>query len=494
MVVPWVQPFPNGWQASGNSGATWVGPPAPTSLAQVAGPTGTQRYRAQFTIPTNVAGTYLCTVSGDIYDGSVNVNAHLYYDGVDQGPVTPLAGPRTFTLPVSPGAHTIELWIGQADDNGGLTVPAVSFDFADSVDTAAVPCDCCPVGMEPAPSLSQVRFATVAETAAQAGWTPTQLAATIDGVTTSPLVSGYNSPSGGAASTTVNVTYTTGAPWNRVRGLRLWNQTGTDLNDSDGLGTVTADFYAGASLVGTYNFAGVNGGSAQDLVLPALSELNGVDRVILRSLGKLSGSTVAPTWRELQLLVIRDAYPCRRSSGVVEWYDEGGNRATPVAASSVFIPSSFTLNGSFFGDGPDSSGENLCNVYPAPASTTNLAPPVSGCYDPTVVGGNVSMTWTGASTVEFEYGNPPRTSGGVTISFTSPDLGTVSWPNAGTLVPGQQITSSPGTAGRTVRLTYLSGPTGANAVQSPGGPTLRFHFGTTDNTTPALRVRLDILT
>lgn len=494
-VVPWVSNFPVGWQQSRNAGASYDPPDAPTTSNEVIGPTGSQRFRTQFTIPANVSGTYFCTVSGDIYDGSVNVNAHLYLDGVDQGSVTPLPGPRTFTLPAVPGAHTIELWIGQSDGPEGtsLTVPAVSFDFANVVNTAGVPCDCCPTDMRPVPSLSQVRFSTVAETASQAGWTPTQLPATIDGITTSTLVSGYTSPGGGAASTTVNVTYTTATPYTRVRGLRLWNQTGGDLTDSDGLGTFTADFYLGAVLVWTATFSGVNGGAAQDLLFPASGEVASVDRVVLRSLGKLSGSTVAPTWRELQLLVIRDAYPCRRSSGVIEWYDIDGNRATPVAASASFTTTSFTMSGFFFGDGPDSAGENICSVDPAPSSTTGFSAPVSGCYDPVV--GTPSMTWTGVSTVELQYGNPPHTSGGVDMAFSSPDLGSVTWPASPYLNPGQQITSNVLTGGRTVRLTYLSGPLGAtsNSVRAAGGPQLEFHFASTDSTTPPVRIRLDIL-
>ena len=64
------------------------------------------------------------------------------------------------------------------------------------------------------------------------------------------------------------MTYTHSTPQSRVRGLRLWNQGGGNLNDADGLGAFTADFYAGATLLATLNTAGVNGGAAQTLLLP----------------------------------------------------------------------------------------------------------------------------------------------------------------------------------------------------------------------------------
>ncbi|MFJ5037946.1 hypothetical protein [Streptomyces parvulus] len=150
-VAPWAHPFPAArvvWDYSTNAGASWVRP-APASAAQVAGPTGQQRFRALVTIPPGVGGTWTATVSGDIYDGSVNVNARLFYDGVDQGPVTPLTGPTTFTLPAVPGAHDLQLRIGQADDNAGATVPAVTFNFTGVTAAAGIAdgpdCSCCPV-------------------------------------------------------------------------------------------------------------------------------------------------------------------------------------------------------------------------------------------------------------------------------------------------------------------------------------------------------------
>ncbi|QBZ73505.1 hypothetical protein SEA_MISCHIEF19_20 [Streptomyces phage Mischief19] len=187
----------------------------------------------------------------------------------------------------------------------------------------ALPCDCCHV-TDPRCGIVGVPFETVAETASQAGWVPVNLPSTING-NIGGEVNGYNSPSGGAASTTVRVTYTV-ASQNRVRGLRLWNQGGGILTDFDGLGQFTAEFYSGATLLATLVCNGGNGAPPFTFTLPGGQELNGVTSVVLRNLGKLSGSVVAPLWREIQLLAVQSVFPCRRPSGVIEWYDVNGVR------------------------------------------------------------------------------------------------------------------------------------------------------------------------
>lgn len=194
-----------------------------------------------------------------------------------------------------------------------------------------VPCDCCGTG-PPRCALVGVPFSTVAQTTAAAGWTQVSLPATIDGITATAALSGYNSPGGIAPTPTPEVTYTLTTPQDRVRGLRLWNQCGGVLTDFDGLGPFVADFYAGATLLTSFNTSGANGGAAQTLLLPALAELSGVDRVVLRNLGKLQAGTIAPLWRELQLVEVQTVFPCRRRSGALEWYDQAGNR---VAAADI---------------------------------------------------------------------------------------------------------------------------------------------------------------
>jgi hypothetical protein len=365
-----------------------------------------------------------------------------------------------------------------------------------------VPCDCCPTG-GPQCALVAAPFTGVAETAAQAGWNQVDLSFTIDGATASAAQSGYNTAVGNTPSTTLRVTYTHSTPQQRVRGLRLWNQCGVDLNDADGLGTFTAEFYSGATLLATLLCGGGNGATPFTFLLPPGVELSNVDSVVLRTMSKQIGGGVAPLWRELQLVEFQTVFPCRRRNGTLEWYDANGNRVPTTdvvscdtgASPFVTIPD-LRLTGFFFGDGPDPAGENICNVVPTPTATTNFAAPVGGCYDPNGTA-NPTMDWTLPSSVELEYGNPPHTSGGVQVQFSSPTLGAITWPTNGTgMEPGEQRTSNIFGGGRRAVLTYISGPAAgapSQSIRMLGGATLGIHLGTTDNTTPATRFRLDFI-
>lgn len=483
------------WQASNDGGVNWFAYTPGSNLAQVVGPTGTQRFRRFFTVPSGLPANEAMSIawSGDLYEAPTNNPSQLYLDGnlLANATAPGAAGSVQFSLPAA-GIHEVQIWVGRATTAGLTRLDTVNAEIFPTI-----PCDCCPTG-EPRCALVSVQFTGVSETAAQAGWNQVSLPLTIDGVTATASQSGYNSPSGVTPSTTLRVTYTHSTPQNRVRGLRLWNQCGVDLNDSDGLGTFTAEFYAGATLLHTLVTAGANGGAAQTLLLPVGVELSSVDRVVLRDIGKLSGSTVAPLWRELQLLEFQTVFPCRRRNGTLEWYDQGDNlipSATVVdcgtgASPYVTIPN-LRLTGVFFGDGPDPAGENLCNVTPTPVATTGLT--LSGvCYDPTV--GNPTMDWTLPSVVELEYGNPPHTSGGVQVLFSSPTLGSITWPTDNTdMAVGSSRTSNVFGGGRRAVLTYLSGPAAGSPSQTirmQGGATLGIHFGTTDNTTPAIRFQL----
>lgn len=353
-----------------------------------------------------------------------------------------------------------------------------------------------------------MQFQSVAETASQAGWSQVNLSATADGVTNTTLQSGYNTAVGNTPSTTLRVTYTTATPFNRVRGLRLWNQCGGDLNDADGLGNFDAEFYDGVTLLATHSFTGLNGGTAQNLLIPALGELNGVTSVVLRSLSKQIGGSVAPLWRELQLLVIRQVYPCRRSNGTVEWYDIDGNLVPqadvgPCAAepANIVQPTPFALpdlrmNGAAFGDDPSGTAENMCAIVPTPATNTGWAAPVGGCYDPVV--GNPSMTWTATTSVEMSYddnGNG-QASGGVIIAFLSPTLGNITWPtNLVNMNVGESRTSDLFGGGRRAVLTYVSGPpaTPSGTIRMEGGTSIGLHRLSTTNEAP-IRFRLDFFT
>jgi hypothetical protein len=287
-------------------------------------------------VTSDVAGPGFLTIppgtfptGGGIYADDVIAQIRL------NGVAVPFAGIGTGVLPVQSVAVT---WLAGANN-------VLEIEIANTIGTgtsvtgrlvangAGVPCDCCDVEPPTRCAFASIPFTGVTETASQAGWNQVALSATADDVTQTSGQSGYNSPAGTTASTTLEVTYTHVTPQDRVRGLRLWNQAGSDLNDSDGLGTFQAEFYAGAVLQATINPSAVNGGAAQTFVIPGGAALNGITRVVLRNLGKLSGSTVAPLWRELQLIVPGPVFACRRLSGSVEWYDLSGDR---VPTAEVF--------------------------------------------------------------------------------------------------------------------------------------------------------------
>jgi hypothetical protein len=313
-----------------------------------------------FTIPNGVTGTWSVTVSGDIYSNPPNVNAHLYYDGADQGPVTPLAGPKTFPLPVAAGEHTIELWIGQAPTTGaGGTAPTVTFTYAGVAEIGRVPCECCP-----------------------------------------------------------------------------------------------------AEEAGCFGIGGDPG---------------------------------------------QPVYAFRCPSGpstVTRWYDRNGAEVQlgdvqPCGQASQNIPVQLTLTPLFFGDGPDAAGENLCNFNHLPDNQGNWTT-AGACLDPPSPSGASTLQWTTPiPSLVFEYGNPPRTSGGVVMTFSSPDLGgNITWPATSYLNPGQTVLSNVLAGGRRVLLTYLSGPLASAAsgsVRTQASTQVQMHLGTTDATTPPIRVRLDFL-
>ncbi|MYR62701.1 hypothetical protein GTY54_43040 [Streptomyces sp. SID625] len=306
--------FDVGSQYQPNNGTTgnWV--IEKTIVSDVAGP-------GFLTIP---AGSY--PASGGVYAddqvAAIRLNGvPVPFTGLGTGNIPPQSQPVTWLA--GPNVLQIEVRNTVA---GGTAVTGRLIASG-----PGVPCDCCPTG-GPRCALVAVPFTGVTQTAAAAGWSQVSLPATIDGITATTALSGYNSPAGTSPTPTPEVTYTLTGPQNRVRGLRLWNQGGSILTDSDGLGTFTADFYAGVTLLTSFNAAGVNGGAPQTLLLPGPAELNGVTRVVLRNLAKLQTGTITPLWRELQLVEIATVFPCRRRSGALEWYDQAGN---PVAATDI---------------------------------------------------------------------------------------------------------------------------------------------------------------
>lgn len=137
---------------------------------------------------------------------------------------------------------------------------------------------------------------------------------------------GFNSPGvqfTAATSPVVDLLFA--SPQNRVRGMREWNQGGSDLNDADGFASWDMEFFAGAVSLGVFNMTMGNGGVPFTFLFPSGQELNGVTRVRLSNMRKLNpGSGVSPLTREVRALAFQTVFPCRRRSGAVEWYSEGG--------------------------------------------------------------------------------------------------------------------------------------------------------------------------
>lgn len=191
-----------------------------------------------------------------------------------------------------------------------------------------------------------------------------------------------------------------------------------------------------------------------------------------------------------------------RCGSVTRWYDQTGEEVPPTAvapcgAQPVAVPVHLTLTPTAFGDGPDPLGENLCNFSTMPDVVGNWVPNGPACLDPPSPSGASALQWTPGTltSLTFEYANPPRVSGGVWFVLSSPEFGgDITWPGTARLVPGDVLVSNPGTAGRRVRLTYLSGPsTGAFNTPFPFGNQIHMHRESTDGTTPPTRVRFDFL-
>lgn len=507
MAVAWIQNFPGaGWQSSANSGGSWSAYPTPVNQGQVGSATGVQRYRppTPFTVPAGLTPTHLrVRWRGDLHDTAANVPPELRIDGVAVAVAPfPLGVATTYEslVPVpAAGAHTFEVWVGSAGGAGGITrLDSVTFDLV-----TPLPCNCCPTGAAGC-ALVAVRFDSVAETVPQAGWNQVDLPATIDGVTATAALSGYTTTVGNTPSAALRITYGLSSPHNRVRGVRLWNQGGGDLTDSDGLNHFTAEFYAGVTLLSTVTWQVGNLAAPFTRLLPSGLELNGVTSVVLRTLDKQIGGAQAPFWREFQLLEFQPVLPCRQGT-TVTWYDLDGNVIPNADVVSCETPpqpilvSDLNMLGQFFGDGPDPQGENLCDVLPTPSATTNLTlGAVSpNCYDPNGVG-NPTMTWGPTTSVEMSYGNLPHTTGGAIVQFSATSLGgSITWPtSAFQMAVGETLTSNLLPGGRRAVLTYVSGPAQSSpsgTIQPTGGASLFLHRFTTDNTTQPIRFRIDFI-
>lgn len=354
-----------------------------------------------------------------------------------------------------------------------------------------LPCNCCPAGEEQcatAEHLFDGGDPVLVSQGTATGVYP--LSRWSDGDVAGPNFTGFNSPGvqfTAATSPVVDLNFAT--PQNRVRGIREWNQGGSDLGDGDGFASWDMEFFAGAASLGTYNMAMGNGGAPFTFLLPGGQELNGVTRVRLSNMRKLNpGSGVSPLVREVRAMIVQTVYPCRRPNGTIEWYNENGLLVpsadvvtcdglttdgpivVPPAAPQPFtIPDLHLLGGAF----ADASGENLCNLTPAPSANSGWAAPSGGCYDP--VSGTPTMDWAPTTSLDFTYGGPGL-SGGVFMHFSSPSLGAITWPvNNAQMTIGEQRYSNLFGGGHIARMTYISGAGGS--MQMPGGTQLNVHFG-----------------
>ena len=321
---PDAPPFPGvpAWQYSGNSGGSWANY-AGTALGQIAGATGTQRFRRQFTVPVGAPSRMTVRWQGDLYDSSVNQPSQLRLDGVQVGSgVLSSVAFATVTFPTpAAGAHTLEIWVGAADDGGITQLLAVDVEVANPV-----PCDCCTIGQ--ACARTQILFdegpAVLVSQGSATGVYP--LDRWSNGDISGPNFAGFNSPGvdfTAATSPVIDLSFLT--PQNRLVGLREWNQGGGDLGDGDGFASWDYTLFDAANVVlATGNMVMGNGGAPFTHLFP--SEVSGVKRMRLDNMRKVNpGSGVAPLVREVQALQIGTVFSCRRPSGALEWYDVAGN-------------------------------------------------------------------------------------------------------------------------------------------------------------------------
>ena len=156
--------------------------------------------------------------------------------------------------------------------------------------------------------------------------TPATLARWSDGDTSGGGYTGFGSPPvqfTAATSPIVDLSFAT--PQDRIRGLREWNQGGSDLGDLDGFSSWTFEFFAGATSLTTGTMTMGNGGAPFSFLLPGNQELDGVTRVRLSDMRKLNpGATAAPLVRDVQALQFQPTFACRRRNGTLEWYVSNG--------------------------------------------------------------------------------------------------------------------------------------------------------------------------
>lgn len=304
--------FPN----NGNTG-TWI--IEKVVLSDIAGP-------GFLTIPGPVSFPTVGLFADDqVLSISVNGVA-VPFTGLPTGNVSPQSQPVTWIGGVNTVRITVNNTVAGGTSLAGRIVAS----------GPGVPCDCCPSGPARC-AVTGIVFdgahtavfsggPGVVETGGAIAWS--------DGSVAGSLFTGYNTPA-------VQLTAVTSpirdlefiSPQDRITGLREWNQGGGDLNDQDGFASWDYEFFAGATSLLTGNMTMGNGGAPFTHTFPGGQVLNGVTRVRLSNMRKVNpGATVAPLVREVQAIQTMPAFPCRRPSGVIEWYNANGD---PIPTADI---------------------------------------------------------------------------------------------------------------------------------------------------------------
>lgn len=191
-----------------------------------------------------------------------------------------------------------------------------------------VPCTCCPTGGRGV-ALTERLFQMPATLVANpAGMNVQPLDRWSDGDISGANYTGFTSAFGGqipdADSPVIDLVFA--APADRIRGIRMWNQGGSDLNDSDGFGAWDLTFFApGLAPIRTVTQTMGNGAAPFQYVFPGGAMVDNVERVRINRMKRLSLSTqVAPLLREVVALVGTLVFSCRMPDGTMRWYDESG--------------------------------------------------------------------------------------------------------------------------------------------------------------------------
>ena len=302
--------------ANGNTGS-WI--IEKVIASDIAGP-------GRLTIP---AGTF--PSGGGIFADdqvlSIAVNGTaVTFTGIGTGVIQPQFVPVTWLA----GGNTIRITVNNTVAGGTSLAGRLV------ASGPGMPCDCCPCG-PPLCATTGIIFDGAHTLVFQGGpgvvgsSTPGGLQAWSDGASAGSLFTGFNSPAvqfTSATSPIVDLSFAT--PQDRIRGLREWNQGGSDLGDLDGFSSWTFEFFAGAVSLATGTMTMGNGGTPFSHLFPGGQFLNGVTRVRLSDMRKLNpGAGVAPLVREVQALQNMPVFPCR-NAGTVNWYTATGD-PVPVA-------------------------------------------------------------------------------------------------------------------------------------------------------------------